>query len=206
MLPKELKEDLNLYYIIPDCKLATKVLPPRSILRSNHFNLISYWIDNGQEVLPSQHEFNLLLRGSRDGFDINTMRNKCNGQGACIAVIKVKESGIIIGGYNPLGWNYYSGGYYRNNHDYWGSTTESFIFSLDDGNDLKKVKISRVTDNNCAIYEAYNTNIALNFGNSDLVINGTNGTCNQKYYESNILDTNNFSIEEMEIFSFKSAK
>jgi hypothetical protein len=35
-----------------------------------------------------------------------------------------------------------------------------------------------------------------------LVINDNNGTCHQSYYESSILDTNNFSIEEMEIFSF----
>src|SRR5207248_2743865 len=82
LLPKELEEDLNLYYIVPDCKLATEVLPPRSfknrfdssILTTEHFNLISYWINNGQELLPnhlksSQYEFHLLLRGSRDGFE-----------------------------------------------------------------------------------------------------------------------------------------
>jgi len=29
LLPKELEEDLNLYYIIPSCKLVTNILPPR---------------------------------------------------------------------------------------------------------------------------------------------------------------------------------
>ncbi|CAB4418468.1 unnamed protein product [Rhizophagus irregularis] len=29
LLPKELEEDLNLYYVVPNCKLATKVFPPR---------------------------------------------------------------------------------------------------------------------------------------------------------------------------------
>jgi hypothetical protein len=82
--------------------------------------------------------------------------------------------------------------------DYWAETTESFIFSLE-GVDFKKVKISRVINNKYAIYE---TNNALNFGNSDLVINGNSGTCNQCYYESSILDTNNFSIEDMEIFKY----
>ncbi|PKB92359.1 hypothetical protein RhiirA5_450776 [Rhizophagus irregularis] len=173
------------------------------------------------------------------------MRSKCNGQGACILVIKVRENGTIIGGYNPLGWKYYgldeydrngmrnrdyeefglnrtrnSGNLYegyrnprniyglkksgKNYEDevYWSDTTESFVFSLGDGKSLKEAKISRVTDHNYAIYESNYGNIALNFGNSDLVINGTNGTCNRSYYETNILDTNNFSIEEIEIFRF----
>ncbi|CAB4479684.1 unnamed protein product [Rhizophagus irregularis] len=148
---------------------------------------------------------------------------KCNGQGACILVIKVRENGTIIGGYNPFGWNfdgleyndgeynefdefndYYNGRNYNgsrsiNCEEYWRNTTESFIFSLDDGKDSKKFKISRVTNENYALYV---TNYALDFGNGDLIINGTNGTCYQCYYESNILDTNDFSIDEMEIFNF----
>src|SRR5438105_3954724 len=73
LLPKELEEDLSLYYIITDCKLTTNILPPRSqfissILVTRHFNLISYWIDNGQENLPKslksgRYKFKLLLRG-----------------------------------------------------------------------------------------------------------------------------------------------
>ncbi|CAB4479686.1 hypothetical protein RhiirA1_394786 [Rhizophagus irregularis] len=140
------------------------------------------------------------------------MRSNCNGQGACILVIKVKENGTIIGGYNPYGWSYYDDNYYDyhgyngelyyDDYDrayYWNNTADSFIFSLDNGKDLKKFKISRVTNENYALCE---TNYSLDFGNGDLIINGTNGTCNQSYYESNILDTNGFSIEEMEIFSF----
>ncbi|PKC66066.1 hypothetical protein RhiirA1_394788 [Rhizophagus irregularis] len=130
------------------------------------------------------------------------MRNKCNRKGVTILVIKVRENGIIIGGYNPFGWNYSKIPLFEHNY-YWNNTTESFIFSLGDGKNFKKVKISRVTNGKNAIYESDSRNIALNFGNGDLVINGTNGTCNQKNYESKILDdTNNFSIEEMEIFRF----
>jgi hypothetical protein len=73
---------------------------------------------------------------------------------------------------------------------------------LDNGKSYKKVKISRVINKDYAIYESNNANTVLNFGNGDLVINGKNGSCNKKYYESNILDMNNFSIEEMEIFKF----
>jgi hypothetical protein len=38
------------------------------------------------------------------------MCSKCDGQGACILVIRIKENGTIIGGYNPLGY------YYDENH------------------------------------------------------------------------------------------
>jgi len=64
---------------------------------------------------------------------------------------------------------------------------------------LKKIKISRVINKANAMYE---NNYTLNFGNSDLVIDGANGSCSQCNYESNILNTNNFSIKEMEIFRF----
>ncbi|CAI2195324.1 12137_t:CDS:1, partial [Funneliformis geosporum] len=60
--------------------------------------------------------------------------------------------------------------------------------------------ISRVQSSGNAMYESRYQNFALNFGNSDLVINNNAGSCNQCYYESTILDTNNFTIEEMEIF------
>ena len=43
------------------------------------------------------------------------MRNKCNGKGACIIVIKIEESGNIIGGNNPFGWKY-NYGYSKNYH------------------------------------------------------------------------------------------
>ncbi|CAG8534601.1 3513_t:CDS:2 [Funneliformis mosseae] len=85
---------------------------------------------------------------------------------------------------------------------YWANTTESFIFSLGDGKDLKNYKISRVKNSSYAMYESHYQNTALNFGNSDLVINNNVGTCNQSQYASNILDLNSFTIEEMEIFRF----
>ncbi|GBB83318.1 hypothetical protein RclHR1_10050001 [Rhizophagus clarus] len=283
VLPVALFEDIVSFHFTGTQPVKNK-LPPRSgkfltdskIIRPKHATILANWIqrnDINSKIPKNKYNFNLIYRGSRDGFDINTMRSKCNGQGACVLIIQVKENGTIIGGYNPLDWNYvnncnceygyynnsrgirrrafdddvycngrycnncggyynggycnncgingrycnncggyYNGGYcnncginggYCNNcggyHNSWADTKESFIFSLDDGKDLKKVKISRVINNNYAIY---NSNIALNFGNSDLIINGNSGTCNQCHYESSILDTNNFSIEEMEIFKF----
>ncbi|RGB26129.1 hypothetical protein C1646_770820 [Rhizophagus diaphanus] len=259
VLPEMLFEEIVSFHLA-NIKPEKNIVPPRHgriyvdsmIIKPIHAAVFINWIQKkeaNERIPKDKYNFNLIYRGSRDGFDINTMRNKCNGQGATILVIKIKENGTVIGGYNPFNWNYrpyyydtYYGSY-EDSYDYgsyegcydsykgfydsyegrynsydsyegrynsdrpygninylaWVNTTESFIFSLDDGKDLKKFKISRVINNNCAIYVSNNT---LNFGNSDLVINGNSGTCNRSNYESSILDTNNFSIEDMEIFEY----
>ncbi|CAB4410595.1 unnamed protein product [Rhizophagus irregularis] len=213
VLPKPLFEDIVSFYLSKIQPKKNKLpsrygkIPIESIIiKPKHAAILANWTqrnDANLKIQKDKYHLNLIYRGSRDGFDINTMRNECNGQGACILVIRARENGTIIGGYNPFGWIYYNNNGYYNQNCYWRNTTESFIFSFGDGKDSKKFKISRVTNRNCAIYESNYTNISLNFGNSDLVINGANGTCNQSYYESNILDdTNNFSIDEMEIFRF----
>ncbi|RGB26125.1 hypothetical protein C1646_770816 [Rhizophagus diaphanus] len=212
VLPKTLFEDILSFYLT---EIQPKnILPPRCgkvtidsiIIKSNHAAILANWTqrnDANARIPKDKYYFDLIYRGSRDGFSITTMRNKCNRKGATILIIKVKENGIIIGGYNPFDWNYYGNINLFNQTYYWYNTTESFIFSLGDGKDYKKVKISRVTNGKNAIYESNSRNIALNFGNGDLVINGTNGTCDQRNYESKILDdTNYFLIEEMEIFRF----
>ncbi|EXX68381.1 BTB/POZ protein [Rhizophagus irregularis DAOM 181602=DAOM 197198] len=245
ILSKTLFEDIISFHLT-NTQPKENILPPRcgkiidsTIIKLKHAVVLAKWIrrkDANERISKNKCNFNLIYRGSRDGFDLNTIRSKCNGQGACILVIKIRENGAIIGGYNPLGWIHYNNDVnnglnnnVNNNYNYnanttsfnrnynynaniasffvipsnRSNTTESFIFSLGDEKDEKKFKISRVTDRRYAIYESNCcTNIALNFGNGDLVINGTNGSCNQNYYESNILDTNYFSIEEMEIFSF----
>ncbi|CAI2174575.1 4592_t:CDS:2 [Funneliformis geosporum] len=148
------------------------------IIKPRHAAVLANWIqrkDTNAIIPKDKYKFTLIYRQSRDGSDINTMRNKCNGQGACILIIKTKENTTIIGGYNPNG----------------------------NGMNLKNFKISRVKNSGCAMYESYYQNTALNFGNSDLVINNNSGTCNKSQYESNILETKSFNIEEMEIFGFQ---
>ncbi|CAI2196050.1 14058_t:CDS:1, partial [Funneliformis geosporum] len=207
LLPKTLFEDIVTFYMI---NVQQNMPPPRNgrvdvgstIIRSKHASILTNWIqrkDAKTKIPNDKFNFNLIYRGSRDGFDVQIMRKKCNGQGAYILIIKINENDAIIGGYNPLGYilKRRSKGY---PYDYWTKTTKSFIFSID----KKDWKISRVASADHAIYELYDTcNHALNFGDSDLVINGNAGTCNQKYYESKILNTDKFTIKEMEMFAFK---
>ena len=214
VLPETLFEDIVSFYLANTQPNQNK-LPPRYgkipvdsiIIKPKHAAILTNWIQrkdaNTKIPKDSKYNFNLIYRGSRDDYNINTIRNKCHGQGACILIIKIKDIETIIGGYNPLSWNNYAQNqsrYYRN--DYWVNNTESFIFSLGDGKDSKNFKISRISNSSYAMYESNYYNMVLNFGYSDLVINNDTGTCNQKHYESSILDIKNFTIEEMEIFRF----
>ncbi|CAB4418890.1 unnamed protein product [Rhizophagus irregularis] len=175
LLPKELEEDLLSHYIVPEYKLATKVLPPRksqndkifdsTILTRKYFNIISYWIDNGQEKLPKftesfRYKYNLLLRGSRDGFESKDFNSKCNNKGATIVIIKLKDSNKIIGGYNPIIWSKHGSCRYSD---------KSFIFSFYlDTLDLNTIVLSRVVDCNNAIMDSDQNNHG--FGWGDLFI------------------------------------
>ncbi|CAG8608462.1 16089_t:CDS:1, partial [Funneliformis mosseae] len=66
---------------------------------------------------------------------------------------------------------------------YWAETSESFIFSLGDGNDWKNFKISRVVNRNRAMYESNFQNMSINFGNSDLVINIRNNHVENPFFD-----------------------
>ncbi|CAI2178580.1 9929_t:CDS:2 [Funneliformis geosporum] len=236
VLPRALFEDIVSFHMSNTESKQYKLFPrykkipnDSMIIKPKHAVVLTNWIQrkdaNARIPRDKKYNYDLIYRGSRDGHDINTIRSMCNGQGACVLIIRTKENKTIIGGYNPFGWNYnqnqgyrnddydgyyeeyeyndYDGnGYYLDQNDYWHNTSASFIFSLGDGNDLNNFKISQVMYSNYAIYESNYQNLPLNFGNSDLVINENAGTCNQAQYESKILDTNSFTIEEMEIFRF----
>uniref|UniRef100_U9U508 Btb/poz domain-containing protein 19-like n=1 Tax=Rhizophagus irregularis (strain DAOM 181602 / DAOM 197198 / MUCL 43194) TaxID=747089 RepID=U9U508_RHIID len=132
VLPEMLFEEVVSFHLA-DIKPEKNMVPPRHkkiyidsmVIKPKHATIFINWIqrkDANARISKDKYNFNLIYRGSRDGFDVNTMINKCNGQGACILVIKIKENGTLIGGYNPLGWNYRSyhvGGIY-NSYDMYG--------------------------------------------------------------------------------------
>ncbi|GBB83324.1 hypothetical protein RclHR1_10050007 [Rhizophagus clarus] len=144
-LPKARFENIVSFYLTkiqPENTLPSRygMIPIDSvIIKPKYAAIFANWIqrnDVNARIPRNKYNFNLIYRGSRDSFNITTIRNKCSGQGACILVIKVKENGVIIGGYNPYGWNYYE--YinpviyspFYNSPYYYVNTTESFIFSL----------------------------------------------------------------------------
>src|SRR5688572_27120330 len=96
--------------------------------------LFAGWIDKGDKALKEiPYKFNLILRGSKDGFNTESFHYKCDNKRPTIVVAKIKETNQIVGGYNPLDWVYplrHIGGTYK-------TTQDSFIFSFSDYKHIK---------------------------------------------------------------------
>jgi hypothetical protein len=76
--------------------------------------------------LNKLYNFELLFRGSHDGFTPNKFHEICDNKSRTITIFKVRGSNEIIGRYNPIEWT--SGGF--------SSTKNSFIFSFKNSHDI----------------------------------------------------------------------
>ncbi|RHZ87596.1 hypothetical protein Glove_33g274 [Diversispora epigaea] len=133
--------------ILPARSVMVTELPPRTtelkesfstIISEDHAAEISSWIDRKTTTYSTTnipYTFELILRGTRDGFSPQTFWNICHGHACTIVVAKVKGTDEIIGGYNPLAWDGKS--------ERWMETKDSFIFSLKNGN-IQNPILSRV--------------------------------------------------------------
>ncbi|RHZ70445.1 hypothetical protein Glove_271g7 [Diversispora epigaea] len=236
ILDKQLWEDLNQYFWAPDEPVKSVILPPRSILVQElptrttepakplstiityeHVAEISSWIDlksNTYSLTNTPYEFQLILRGSINGFSPQTFWDICIGHSGTVVIIKVKGTDEILGGYNPLAWDntkktIYSWGAPNYN---WKKTNDSFIFSLKNGNVQNSI-LSRVKICDYAIlnvYKGFQKTDGPRFG-SDLYMYSpssnftleNNNVCNNNNgdYEKPIrTTTDNFSIVDYEVF------
>ena len=79
-----------------------------NIIKYKHISLITRWISRkeGSETTleKSKYDFNRILCGSEDGFTAANFHKKCDNRGPTLVIIKIKKSGEVIGGYNPIGW------------------------------------------------------------------------------------------------------
>ena len=121
------------------------------LLNSRMKYLISGWIDlkkysYKEDELP--YEFQLILQGTKDGFSRSIFEQKCYNIEQTLVVMKIKETGELVGGYNPVCWNKKEK---SPNDSYWIETHKSFIFKIDE-NQLDNSIISRVKNPNYAIY------------------------------------------------------
>ncbi|CAG8691161.1 29857_t:CDS:2, partial [Racocetra persica] len=192
-IPENLYEDL-VAYLMANVNPKVSKLPSRCgsinidsvIIERDKAAAIINWIEKRAIFARKPlYQFRLTYRATRDGFDYNKfMANNCSG--AILGLIKVSDSERIIGGYNPLGlrnnaYNY-NRGYYGSAR--WEATNDSFIFCFENVNGSDTHILSRVRNSAAAIY-SYDANW-LNFGNSDLILNGQNGSCTQSQYEKKI--------------------
>ncbi|CAG8764836.1 4701_t:CDS:2 [Dentiscutata erythropus] len=173
------------------------------IINLNDINRIAGWIDYRQIPYSYQEnpfEFKLLLRGSRDGFGIDTFHDLCDNNGATIVVVKVENSGKVIGGYNPINWSkgkiigndYYGRIIFR---DYRCYTCNSFIFSLTNRNDSI---LSRVNSPIESIY--WSSRKGPYFGDDLCMSSSSTWNSITRFYEHKIISEETFFAEDYEVF------
>ncbi|RHZ89682.1 hypothetical protein Glove_13g152 [Diversispora epigaea] len=167
LLDKQLWLDINQHMIAPDRPVKSIILPARSTsvielpirteeskepfstnISVEHVAEISSWIDRKTTSYLTKnipYRFELILRGTEDGFAPQTFWNICHGHAKTVVVIKVKGTDEILGGYNPLAWD--------NSNGKWMETKDSFIFSLKNGI-IQNSILSRVQNVHYAIRNA----------------------------------------------------
>ncbi|CAG8619971.1 6335_t:CDS:2 [Paraglomus occultum] len=147
-------------------------------------------------IVKNSFKYRLLLRGSRDGFDHQSFHTLCDDQGATVIIIKVAETGEILGGYNPLPWNQSVN---------WGETEDSFIFSFKNEHS-KKGLLSRVRNADRAVFNG-STIFGPCFGHEDLVLKGDFRDfqcCKRSDYCLEIKNSRDyFTVEEYEVFGIE---
>ncbi|RHZ73537.1 hypothetical protein Glove_230g211 [Diversispora epigaea] len=184
---------------------TTRVNEPFStIINEEHAAIISSWIDykpTSYSLTNNPYEFQLILRGSKDGFAPGTFWDISHGHGNTIVICKVKETGEIIGGFNPLAWNKTIKG--------WMKTNKSFIFSFRDGSSQNPI-FSRVKDENNAIFfHCHKNKVGPRFGKAEFMLKSrqfdfTKDCLNQckksRFYEkSPRVNIGTFSIIDYEV-------
>ncbi|RHZ89897.1 hypothetical protein Glove_9g183 [Diversispora epigaea] len=225
ILDKQLWEDLMQQLISPDRPIKSVILPARSVLTpelptrikesfstiisDEHAAEISSRIDRkttAYHLTNYPYEFQLILRGSKDGFSPQTFWNMCHGHTGTVVIIKVKGTDEILGGYNPLMWDNT-----KSNNTYM-HTDDSFIFSLKNGN-IQNSILSRVATPKYALYYYGKINQnsgGPNFGGNKLCLCSslsnftmdTESVCRtfNNSYEKQIRTTERFSIVDYEVF------
>ncbi|RIA84100.1 hypothetical protein C1645_832768 [Glomus cerebriforme] len=114
LIPKQFYQNIIGHHLDPKTPLnETIILPKRnSILNSKliedkHLDIINGWICDKDDDVNTKKESKpyrlfLLYRASRDGFKISKFHLLCDKKGPTVFIAHLKESGKLIGGYNPF--------------------------------------------------------------------------------------------------------
>jgi hypothetical protein len=209
IFPNDLYQDLLKYNLVSDWQPKLNILTsrkanlniPNIIIDSKLINceqaaLISSWIQGNNESSISNkfrkisYEFQLLTRGSRDGFTGAIFHKMCDNKGPTVTIIRLKGETSIIGGYNPINWDVTRGGKYE-------KITDSFIFNLDNN----EIILSRIKNFENAINQ-YGGGPNFNDLQLTWTFNVDNGaTYNRKAYNKKIHSEGSFIVSEYEVFN-----
>ncbi|RGB41568.1 hypothetical protein C1646_739044 [Rhizophagus diaphanus] len=206
IIPHDVYEDIMAHHLIgAETKIGMPSLPRRGFIDSVTLNskqaaILSNWIDGGKNdddlnlLLPKNnpYEFSLIYRGSLDGLNIKSFREKYKKlKCSTLLVIKLKNCDKIIGGYSN---HFY---YFSNNHL---DESGSFLFNFDQNIKSYK-KIDGLFKNLYNGLHDFNNQIV--FGNGDLVIHFDNLSikCKQISYKERLLKQDStYQVEDIELF------
>ncbi|PKY39283.1 hypothetical protein RhiirA4_414896 [Rhizophagus irregularis] len=237
ILPDQLNEDIIRYHMDSGCELQSCVLPLRvsaspfdsKIISAKDAAQIASWIDykdgNPYTFRKNPYKFKLILRGSRDGFDIDSFHQICDNKERTVIAIKVSGTGEVVGGYNPLQWKatgvrwlendpnsvriypYHGrGGYCESKYyNHKRRTNDSFLFSFGNNQAPKLSRILRESANKAISWDAKSGPC---FGDADLRMTGqstntSNWVSKTQFYEHSIANLETFSAEEFEVFQIE---
>jgi hypothetical protein len=184
-------EILEYYSFNEDSHSKYKIDIDSHIITPSHAYLLGNLIKMTNNNQNCTFEFQLLVRGSRDGFTVKNFHKNCDEKGPTITVASVKNSNEIVGGYNSLDWNLKCE----------GKTNECFIFSLDK-KELEKFILSKVVNENHAIFRNRGPDFGEKTSDLRLLEGNTNkGQCHKNSYEKLIREVEGaFDIDDYEVF------
>ncbi|GES81681.1 hypothetical protein GLOIN_2v1788063 [Rhizophagus clarus] len=194
------------YLSLRKIKIKSKIIKPGLA------NIINNWINKKSakfvriikdDPLYNLQKFDLIYRGSRDGINNKSFKEKCKGQVPSLVLIKVKNSEKIFGGFSSIGFNSISNDLlnfsYNDNFLFYYSS-DNFIFSFENSEDTINMKMSRVINYSKAILDYDHS--GFNFGRGSLFMKDQKLYVNNCYenYENSLEIYDWFYIEEIETF------
>jgi hypothetical protein len=200
ILPKDLINNMLIFNMAPNKQLNVNMQSPRKpkfiydsvIIEPQHFAFFSSWIekknDSHYDIKNMPYNFNLLYRSSRDGNTAEAFHSKCDNKVATMVVVKIQNSEIIFGGYNPLFWD---------QSNQCKTTYDSFIFSF---KNLQTAKVGHVNANYAnAIYCHQNYGPTFGGGHDLHISFNSNSYCNQYSYPNSDIPRK-FNVVDFEVF------
>jgi len=169
------------------------------IINENEYysSLLSGWIDKRQYDADYQpYKFKLLYRGSANKFSYATFHEKCDTIPGTLTIAKIKDTGEIVGGYNPRRWNPKKVAGRVTTSTYPIYCAKSFIFKINKG-ELEKSIISRIKEPYNAL--CHKKDSGPNF--SDLAIfNQTTPIVSEQKYYDNDLGLEGHILDDYEVY------
>eukprot|EP00586_Coscinodiscus_wailesii_P010113 CAMPEP_0172490414 /NCGR_PEP_ID=MMETSP1066-20121228/20820_1 /TAXON_ID=671091 /ORGANISM="Coscinodiscus wailesii, Strain CCMP2513" /LENGTH=605 /DNA_ID=CAMNT_0013258867 /DNA_START=47 /DNA_END=1864 /DNA_ORIENTATION=+ len=163
-------------------------------------------LQNWLEEDDAQGQFELIYRGSRDGWNASSFHEKCDDNGSTITLIKSTD-GYVFGGYADVPWS--SSGDFA-------ESSKSFIFALTWANGDAPIKMVQIEPNvseaicQVASYgptfgEGHDIYVAdnPNSNSNSFVSIGATYICPEGQSSDFITGSENFKVQEMEVFAIR---